>query len=60
MNRCFSICTALKIAFFFCKPTLIREEDDKLNNPTEVEVQYRSSEIYVRPDMGKTVSETTL
>lgn len=39
---------------------LLREEDDKLNNPTEAKVQYRSSEIYSRPGMRKMVSETTL
>lgn len=60
MKRCFNICIALKIVFFICEPMLLREEDDKLNNPTEVKVQYRSSEIYVRPDMRKMVSETTL
>lgn len=37
---------------------LLREEDDKLNNPTEVKVQYRSLEI--RADMRKMVSETTV
>lgn len=39
---------------------LLREEDDKLINLPEVKVQYKSSEIHLRPDICKTVPETTL
>lgn len=39
---------------------LLREEDDKLINLPEVKVQHKSSQIYLRPDMCKMVSETTL
>lgn len=39
---------------------LLREEDDKLVNLPEVKVQYKSSVMYLRPDMCKMVSETTL
>ena len=31
---CFNICTVWKIACFLCKSMLLREEDDRLNNPT--------------------------
>lgn len=38
---------------------LLREEDDKLINLPEVKVQHKSSETYLRPDICKTVPETT-
>lgn len=50
MNWCFNICIALKSPSFSCEPTLLREKEDELINPTEVKVQHRSSEIYVRPE----------
>lgn len=54
MNRCFNICIALKIAFFFVSQCYLGKR------MTSWIIQYRPSEIYVRLDVRKTVSETIL